>query len=47
MTTVVSSDRRGVIKALMSVMKAIRMEFISMESARGEVEVFGLAPNVA
>jgi hypothetical protein len=46
-TTVVSSDRRGFIKALISDIKALRAELISVESFGEEVEGFGLPPNVA
>jgi len=46
-TTVVSSDRRGFIKALISDMKALRAELISVESSGKEVEGFGLTPDMA
>lgn len=47
MTTVVNRDRRGFIKDLISAIKALSAELMSVESLELEVEGFGLAPDVA
>jgi hypothetical protein len=46
MMTIVCSDRRDFIKTLISNMKALIIEFVSVKSTEEEVEGFGLAPDV-
>jgi len=46
-TTVVSSDRRGFIKDLISDMKALRAKLILEDSSGEEVEGFDLPSDVA
>jgi len=47
MTTVVSSEKKGVIKVLIFILMSLRTKFILVESSGGEVKGFGLASDVA